>query len=327
MKNIVYSLAFIIISFIGCSGTTHKHIVSEKVTIARFDKDVYNYLQQPDEVKESMLKNKYPLLLPAFGQIAMDNNDPATFFAALKEYFSHPALMQIYRDALSTFDDLTPYEEELGKANTLISENLAGRKLPNLAMHVSGFRENVIILNNLISISADKYLGTEYSGYKDYFQPFERQQMQPSYIVRDYLKAWLMSDLIKANSDEQNVLTAIVNEGKVLYALSVLLPEKDMTDIIGYTKNQYDWCKTNEKMVWQKIVKQNYLYSTDNMIITRLINDGKNTIIISEDSPGRVGCWVGWQIVNQYAKKKGATLQDIINTDAQTILKESRYNP
>lgn len=330
MKNIVYLLTFIIISFVGCSGTVKKHSderLQDKGNIIRFDNDVYKYLQQPDAVNESLLKEKYPLLLPAFGRIAMDNSDPNTFFVSLKEYFSHPALMQIYKDALKTFEDVSAYEEELAGVNSLIAENLKGRKLPEFAMHVSGFRENVIILNNLISISTDKYLGSNYSAYQDFFKPYERQQMQPQFIVRDYLKAWLMSDIIKSDNDENNLLAAMVNEGKILYALSILLPEKESNDLIGYTTAQMNWCKQNEKSIWQNIVKQNYLFSTDNMIITRFINDGANTVIISPDSPGRLGSWVGWQIVKQYAKKTGASLQEIIDTDAQTILKEAKYNP
>ena len=330
MKNIVYLLTFTILSFIGCSGTTMKNSglsQQEKVTIIRFDKDVYNYLQQPDAVKESGLKEKYPLLLPAFGRIAMDNSDPATFFPALRDYFSHPALMQIYKDALTTFDNLSGYEEELSNVSSLVSQNLPEKKLPVFAMHVSGFRENTIIVNNLISISIDKYLGYNYTAYKEFFQPFERQQMQPEYLVRDYLKAWLMSDVVKSDVEDQTLLSAMVDEGKILYALSLLLPEKNAEEIIGYTKAQTDWCKQNEKSTWQNIVKQNYLYSTDHMITTRFINDGAYTAIVSKDSPGRIGTWIGWQIVEQYAKKKGSSLQNIIDTDAQIILKEARYNP
>ncbi|MDR1881964.1 MAG: hypothetical protein LBR26_04185 [Prevotella sp.] len=330
MKNIVYPLTFIILSFIGCSGTTKKNgglPQQEKITVIRFDKDIYNYLQQPDSVKESGLKNKYPLLLPAFGRIAMDNSDPDTYFPALRDHFSHSALMQIYKDALNAFDDVVIYENELSEASLRVSENLAGKKLPGFAMHVSGFKENVIIVNDLVSISIDKYLGYNYAAYQEFFEPFERQQMQAQYIVRDYLKAWLMSDIVKTNAGEQTLLSAMVDEGKILYALSILLPGKDENDITGYYPSQSGWCRQNEKTIWRNIVKRNYLYSTDHMIITRFINDGACTAAISKDSPGRAGAWTGWRIVNQYAKKKGASLQDIIDTDAQTILKEGGYNP
>lgn len=330
MKNITCILAFTIISLIGCSGTVRSDnnlAGNDKVSIIRFDKDIYNYLQHPETEKENILKEKYPLLLPAFGRIAMENSNQDTFFPTLKEYFSHPMLMQIYKDALAAFEDVSVYEKELSSANDIIAQQLSGKKLPQLAMHVSGFRENVIIVNNLISISIDKYLGSDYSAYQEFFQPYERQQMGTKYIARDYLKAWLISDIIKTNADEENLLSAIITEGKILYALSIFLPEHKIEDIIGYTASQTSWCKQNEKNIWQKIVKQDYLYSADHMLITRLINDAPNTNLISQDAPGRIGCWIGLQIVTQFAKKKNASLVDIIEADVQTIFKDSKYNP
>lgn len=98
----------------------------------------------------------------------MDNSDQSTFFTSLREYFSHDMLDKIYQDALATFSDVSEYEKELSSANILVSEYFSGKSLPELAMHVSGFRENVIILNNLISISIDKYLGDNYQAYSDF---------------------------------------------------------------------------------------------------------------------------------------------------------------
>lgn len=193
-------------------------------------------------------------------------------------------------------------------------------------MHVSGFRANVIIVNNLISLSIDKYLGSDYPAYQSFFQPYERLQMQPEDIVKDYIKAWLISDIIKP-ADHETLLSAMIDEGKILYALSILLPGEDTDNLIGYTSQQSAWCKNNEKDIWQKIVKENYLYSTDHMLITRLTNDAASTTVVSPQSPGRVGAWIGWQIVNQYANKKGFLLEDILSMDAQTILKGAKYNP
>lgn len=331
MKNITCLLAFTILSLIGCSGTVRSDnnpAGNGKISIIRFDKDIYNYLQNPETEKENILKEKYPLLLSAFGRIAMEDSNQKTFFPTLREYFSHPMLMQIYKDALSTFEDVTIYEKELSSASDIVTQHLSGKKLPQFTMHVSGFKENVIIVNNLISISIDKYLGSNYSAYQEFFQPYERQQMETKYIARDYLKAWLISDIIKTNTtDKENLLSAMITEGKILYALSILLPEYKIEDVIGYTASQTSWCKQNEKNIWLKIVKQDYLYSSDHMLITRLINDAPNTSLISQDAPGRVGCWIGLQIVSQFAKKKNASLEDIIEADIETIFKDSKYNP
>lgn len=330
MKNIIYLLSFIIVSCIGCSGTVKSDVKKDgdnTIHIKRFDKQIYNYLSQPTTEKEQYLRNEYPALLPAFGRIAMDNTDPANFFPSLKEYFAHPALMQIYKDALSTFENIELYEEKLSEAEAMITHYMNGRKLPQLAMHVSGFKENVIVVNDMISISIDKYLGSNYPAYHDFFKPYELQQMQPDNIVRDYLKAWLMSDIVKQSMEDQTLLSAIVNEGKILYALSLLLPESEPNNLIGYTQEQVKWSMSNEKNIWQKIVKQNYLFSKDQIEINRFVNDAPYTQPISIDSPGRTGSWIGWEIVKRYAEKKGASLMEVINADAQTILKDSKYNP
>lgn len=330
MKKISY-LLIILSSFIGCSSTLKKDSEPQNaVSIVRFDKDLNDYIQHPTSEKESALKSKYPSLLPAFGQITIDQilvNDPS-FYPDLREYFSHPKLQKIYADALAKFTDTTPYEEELTKANELIAENLSGASLPQLAMHVSGFKENVIILNNLISLSADKYLGSNYAGYQEFFAPYQRQQMTSKMVVRDYLKAWLMSDIIKQNNDEQEILlSAMIEEGKILYILSVLLPDYNVNDLIGYTAQQTKWCEENEKSIWETLIKQSNIYTSDHMVITRYINDAPYTAALSMQSPGRVGAWVGWQIVSQYAKKTHASIEDIISLDAQAILKGSKYNP
>lgn len=329
MKNIIYILTFIIASFIGCSGTISKvndDPQPERISIQRFDIDLYNYIQFPDSANESDMKIKYPALLPAFGRIAIDNSDPITLLPSLREYFAHPALLKLYNDTESTFRDVSSYEDQLTAANEIVKEKFNGKRLPQFAMHVSGFRENVIILNNLISISADKYLGPDYTMYQEFFQQYERQQMQPKYMVRDYLRAWLMSDMIK-QSDDKNLLAAMVNEGKVLYALSILLPETDIKDITGYTDTQFSWLEENEKESWKTILNKNYLFSTDNMIITRFMNDAPFTMPLSIKTPGRAGSWFGWRMVSKYAKNKKVSLEEILNTDAATILKDAKYNP
>ncbi|NDV78187.1 hypothetical protein [Dysgonomonas sp. 511] len=331
MKKIIYPLLFVIISFVGCSGTIKREnapIGEKQMKIERFDKDIYAYLQHPDSIAAVALKEKYPLLLPAFGHVAMGNSDPTVFFASLEEYFSHPMLMQIYNDALARFGDLSIYEKELADAGKLAGQHFSGKSLPQLAMHVSGFRENVIVLSNLISLSSDKYLGSGYDGYREFFQPYERQQMQAKYITRDYLRAWLLSDIMRTDEKHHNMLEAMVAEGKVLYVLSELLPSLSEDDIIGYTGEQMDWCRQNENMIWQKMVKKYYVYSIDNMVMTRFINDAPSTSLISAEAPGRLGAWIGWQMIKKYKKeKKNFSVMQIVNADALDILKTSKYNP
>lgn len=331
MRYITYLSVFIIVLFTACTHSAkignENTLHTDKISVLRLDKDIYNYLQMPNKEQEAFLMEKYPTLLPAFGSSAIGKKNPETFFGEMKKYFSHPMLKQIYADALSTFDDVSTYEKQLDSSKDIAKQHFPNNNLPRFAMHVSGFKENVIVLDSLISISIDKYLGSDYPAYKDFFREYQRQQMQPVFITRDYLKAWLMSDIIGISEEEETLATAIIKEGKILYALSVLCPDMQENEIIGYTDFQYTWCTQHEKNIWKKIIEQNHLLSTDHLLIGQYINDDLYTNPVSLDSPGRVGRWIGWQIVKLYAKKHKARLHDVVATDSQIILKNSKYNP
>lgn len=301
----------------------------ELISIKRFDQDLYKYLQTPSSQLQNSLVKSYGTFLGAFGTITINNSDfnTASYFSDLKGYFSNPMLFQIYKDALDTFSVVLPYEKELSAANKLIQKHLPGKQLPALGMHISGFKANTIVLSDFISISTDRYLGADYSGYKDFFEDYQRRQMKPQMISRDFLKAWILTEIATSNK-KNDLLSEIINEGKVLYALQLLLPDWSEADLIGYTPQQFEWSKNKEKEIWKTTIEQNYLFSTDYMTISKYLEDAPYTATISTESPGRLGAWVGWQIVKAYAENTGVGLDSIIKeSNMQHILKQSKYNP
>ena len=49
---------------------------------------------------------------------------------------------------------------------------------------------------------------------------------------------------------------------------------------------------------------------------------------IDNESPGRVGAWIGWQIVRSYAENHpDVKLQDLLALDAKTLFEQSKYKP
>ena len=111
--------------------------------------------------------------------------------------------------------------------------------------------------------------------------------------------------------------------------MSVFMPEEKPERIIGYSAEQLKWSKTNEKQIWSTIIEQKHLFSTDLMLIRKYVNDGPFTAPISQESPGRLGTWVGLQIVESYMQKnKNVTLKDLMNeNNYQKILENSEYKP
>jgi len=333
MKHLI-SLICILLLASACStqarGDGNDKEKINPVPVIRFDKDFYNYIQNPSNDAENSLKSKYPALLPAVGlttiNLGMDD-DPNKFFVEMRDYFDHPMLLNLYQDAINVYNDAAIYEKKLADIQLLIDNHLTGKKLPELAFHVSGFKENVIVLQNIISVSIDRYLGTDYELYKSYFSDNQRQQMQSQMVLRDYLRAWLLSDKLLKEETPENLLNAMITEGKILYTISLLLSDYNKNDIIGYSEQQMAMCEQNEKRIWQTMAKQDNIFSTDRAIIAQYINEGFSPRSTPDIGLERTGSWIGWQIVNYYAKNNKFSLSEILNTDSRTILKNSRYNP
>lgn len=71
------------------------------------------------------------------------------------------------------------------------------------------------------------------------------------------------------------------------------------------------------------------LFKTESNVLTSYMNDGPFTAEISQDSPGRLGTWIGWRIVDSYMRHNpDVTIQQLMaEGDAQSVLENSYYKP
>jgi uncharacterized protein YjaZ len=108
-----------------------------------------------------------------------------------------------------------------------------------------------------------------------------------------------------------------------------MLPETTDDIIFGFTPNQMKFCRNNESQMWQYLIENNLLFSTDQFKIRKLIGEAPFTSYFTNDSPGRAAVWIGFRIVESYMmKNQSAKIADIItNTDVQSILEKAKYSP
>jgi uncharacterized protein YjaZ len=77
------------------------------------------------------------------------------------------------------------------------------------------------------------------------------------------------------------------------------------------------------------LVDNELLYTTDKMLVNKWVNQAPFIAGIPKQSPGRLGQWVGWQIVRNYMKESPeVTIQNLMdNQNAQEIFTRSKYKP
>jgi hypothetical protein len=150
-------------------------------------------------------------------------------------------------------------------------------------------------------------------------------------------KSQLVVDVAKAIADkyyrpkrERLFLNNCIIQGKKKYMLDEFLPMVSDERKMGYTKDQLDWAKANELPIWTYFMEKDLLFSSNSSLYKRFIADApfsKFYLNIDNESPGRIGSWIGWQIVRSYMKNNNVTLQQLLQTKAEEIFKKSKYKP
>ena len=313
--------------FLGCSP---KKVYSESNAdkqIIRFDAVLYQYLTQnePDEFLSG-----YRTFLDEYGEkvINIGRSDSVGFYDRLKAYFSEPTLAQLYRDEQDCFAGITDLQMELLSGMETLLQHFPELHPPKIYLHVSGWGQNVIVSDEMLSLSADKYLGADYPLYQDFFYDYQRQGMSPDRMAPDYLLGFLMANL-PFHGNEEVLLDRMVYEGKLRYILSQLLPERNPWEYTGHTQAQSVWCNDHRDRIWKSILESQHLFRPDYLTTSAYLKDAPSTSTLPSESPGRVGIWLGFQIVVSYMANHPETEWPALmsRTDYAEFLKEARFNP
>ena len=189
------------------------------------------------------------------------------------------------------------------------------------------YRNKVIVTDSITLIALDTYLGASHDFYYDIYD-YIKLNMDKDQIVPDL--AFSYAEKFISQPRRKTLLDEMIYFGKTLYFKDVMLPETFDEIKIGYTKEQLNWATINEENIWQHFVENEMLFSTDNKLPARFINPApfsKFNLELDGESPGRLGQYIGWQIVRAYAKNNDATLQEILNMNPEDIFNKSKYKP
>ena len=109
-----------------------------------------------------------------------------------------------------------------------------------------------------------------------------------------------------------------------------LLSLKAKNEIISYTPDQLEWAEENEVNIWTYFVERQLLFETDGKLLERFVNPApfsKFYLEFDNDSPPRLGRYIGWQIVSSYMKNNNVPLQMLSGKTTDEIFENAKYKP
>lgn len=241
-----------------------------------------------------------------------------------------------YRGVLDTvakhYPDTKAIDKDLGKAFGNIKQYYPGYKAPHVVYMVSWLNNwgAFTLGDTLLCIGLDMFLGGSYPYYRSVGVPdYMTNKLTSDYIPVAAVRA-IYQDTIPFRPEAATLLDMMIQRGKEMYYLEHVLPFVPEHVRLGYSKDQLEWCKNNEAVIYNFFIRENLLYSHDWQKILRYVNEGPTSAGMPEQSPGNVGTWIGLQIVKRYAAEHGGMAMDSLlrlSMEPQTFLQQAKYKP
>ena len=108
--------------------------------------------------------------------------------------------------------------------------------------------------------------------------------------------------------------------GKLLFVVYACLPEEQEATILRYTQKDYAWALASEWAIWKYLVDEQLLYNTGEDTKQSLLHEGPFTRGLPQESPDRMGQFLGYRMVKQYMDDNDVTLEQLISTPYLKIL-------
>lgn len=317
MKKTLILLTIILLVSCNKKSKIEKEVEAIPVSmkVIRFDQAFFN--TKPEDFPK--LKKEYPDFF--------DQNTPDNVWI---EKSQNPDWKALYQETQKKYADFTQKQQQIESLFKHIKYYFPTVKTPQIYTLISEMDYNykAIYANDKLLVGLEFYLGKDhkfYQGIPAYIrQNFEERQMLPD-VVQSF------AEKVVPITNNPTFISMMIASGKQLYLKDILIPDYTDAEKIGYSEEQLQWSKENEVEIWKKFIEDNLLFSTDAKLGPRFINlapFSKFYLEIDNESPGRIGQWIGWQIVRSFMDNNpDITIQQLLKMDAKTIFEKSKYKP
>jgi hypothetical protein len=333
-------LAAIIILVASCTNGKDKPDVSDirvDMKIERFEKDLFKIDTNNISAALAGLQKNYPTFLPIYLQFVLGLNKDSAYEKQVKFFIAQSRFL--IDSTEKKYARFTPIENDFSTAFHYVKYYFPNYAVPRVitligpvdALAKLGDTYTPNFLGpDFLAISLQFYLGKKFSLYQteryimEIAPLYRSRRFDKEYIVPDAMKL-IADDVYPDKSSDKPLIEQMIEKGKQWFLLDHFLPDAADSVKTGYTQEQLSWCEENEGNIWAQITKSENIYSIEPTVLQTYLGEAPFTQNMPESSPGNIGQWVGWRIVQKFSEK--LTVQQILATPAKTIFEGAKYKP
>ncbi|NRR90339.1 gliding motility lipoprotein GldB [Winogradskyella undariae] len=317
MKIRIFIILCISFTFMSCDeeSKVEQEIAKIEVNfnVERFDKAFFE--SKPEDLPR--LKKDYPFFF---------SSDPDAFWIEKMGDTLQSELLNDVQDKYPDFDTSKKDLKSLFQHLKYYDKSFSVPRVITLTNDVA-YRDKTFVNDSLVLIALDNYLGEDHRFYQN-IPMYIAANMQENQIVPDVANGYATKYLFQTS--RKRLLDEMIYYGKLLYFKDVMIPFKTDAEKIGYTEAQIKWAEANESQIWSYFIEKELLYSTDSKLPGRFIAEApfsKFYLELDNQSPGRLGQYLGWQIVKAYAGTTGDDVLKIMQLEPEEIFNKSKFKP
>lgn len=318
MKPILF---FLLVTMIAVSCKKDKTLEYE---IAKINTDVK--IERFDVLFAHVTSEKLPDLKTAYPFMFSEKYSDSFWLAKKADTLQ----IQLFNEVDKTFSNFENTETEIESLFNHLKYYYPEFNPPRIITTTNDVdhRNRVIVTDTIAVIALDSYLGSNhefYGGIANFLKANLNKEQVVVDLTNEYAKKYTY------HPERKTLLDEMIYSGKLLYFKDVMVPFKTEAERIGYTEDEINWAITNESYIWRFFVSRELLFSTDSKLPGRFINPAPFSKFyleeIDADSPGRLGQYIGWQIVRAYMQQNDVSLKDMLIKSTEDIFNNSKFKP
>ena len=228
-----------------------------RMEVFRYDRLESQYLTTGDFSALQQMSTEYPMetrtLIEDILHIG-EVNDPQINKKFLT-FFQDSTLQMIVSDAESQYANMDDINQQLNKAFFNLKGRLPDMPLPQVYAQIGALDQSIVIGNQSIGISLDKYLGEDYPLYKKFYSASQLKAMSRRYIVPDCLSFYLLSLYPMPDFEQRSQIDRDLHIGKIMWVCNQALEYKFFRS--KYINMVDNYMKRNKNLTLDSLLRNN----------------------------------------------------------------------
>ncbi len=244
-----------------------------------------------------------------------------------------PYIDTLSQEVEAYFGEMEEVRKDLETAFKVVKYHYPDFQIPTIYTIITGFSNDLYVDSTMVVIGLDYFLGR----HTRYTIRNHRGERLPQYMTDRYQKEYIVPAVMILMSQQFNerdpmdktLLAEMIAWGKTYEFAKMTAPHVADSLIISYSSEGIAKCFANQDILWAHFVEKNLFFEKSYAVLNRYIGERPFTSEIGDNCPGRIGRWVGWQIVRSYLKNNPEVnlAQLMSESKAQLIFEKSKYRP